>query len=67
MRAVGGMMEALFVAEPDKLRFYWNSAYGRLRGYLTAVSLRETYERPRPGARQTSAVKTARTVPDPLR
>jgi len=67
MRALGGMMESLLMAEPAKVRFYWNSAYGRLRGYLTAVSSIETYERPRPGARQSSAAKTARTLPDPLR
>lgn len=33
-RALGGMIKSVMLAEPGKAWFYWNSAYGRLRGYL---------------------------------
>lgn len=33
-RALAGVVKSLLLAEPDKARFYWNSACGRLRGYL---------------------------------
>jgi GT2 family glycosyltransferase len=33
-RALAGMIKSLMSAEPGKARFYWNSAYGRLRGYF---------------------------------
>jgi glycosyltransferase involved in cell wall biosynthesis len=34
VRALGGLLKSIILAEPDKTGFYWNSAYGRLRGYL---------------------------------
>jgi GT2 family glycosyltransferase len=37
VRALGGFIKSILLAEPDKARFYWNSAYGRLRGYLTPM------------------------------
>jgi glycosyltransferase involved in cell wall biosynthesis len=33
-RALGGLIRSIILAEPGKTCFYWNSAYGRLRGYL---------------------------------
>jgi glycosyltransferase involved in cell wall biosynthesis len=33
-RALGGLIKSIILAEPDKTGFYWNSACGRLRGYL---------------------------------
>jgi hypothetical protein len=34
VRALGGAIKALLLAEPNKALFYWKSALGRLRGYL---------------------------------
>jgi glycosyltransferase involved in cell wall biosynthesis len=34
VRALGGFIKSILLGERDKARFYWNSAYGRLRGYL---------------------------------
>ena len=34
VRALGGFVKSILLGEPAKARFYWNSAYGRLRGYL---------------------------------
>jgi glycosyltransferase involved in cell wall biosynthesis len=33
-RALGGAGKSLLLADPGKAHFYWNSAVGRLRGYL---------------------------------
>jgi GT2 family glycosyltransferase len=65
LRALGGAIKSLVMAEPAKARFYWNSAYGRLRGYLTPISSRAAHEWRWPGARRTSAGKTERTVSAP--
>jgi len=34
VRALGGAIKSLLLAEPKKALFYWKSALGRLRGYL---------------------------------
>jgi hypothetical protein len=38
MRALGGMIVSLLLAQPDKAIFYWQSAHGRLRGYTINVA-----------------------------
>lgn len=43
IRALGGMVKSVFLAQPAKAHFYWSSALGRLRGYLIPmVSMRNT-------------------------
>jgi GT2 family glycosyltransferase len=37
VRALGGFIKSTLLGEPEKARFYWNSAHGRLRGYLTPM------------------------------
>jgi glycosyltransferase involved in cell wall biosynthesis len=34
VRALGGALKSVLLAEPEKALFYWKSALGRLRGYL---------------------------------
>jgi glycosyltransferase involved in cell wall biosynthesis len=35
VRALGGAGKSLLLADPGRAHFYWNSAVGRLKGYLT--------------------------------